>query len=125
MSIGGTGLEPSSGGGGINYSTTEQDTGLTWLGGETIYQKTIAVTCPNNTLTTTAHGITGVDVSTIKIVLEGSGADDGTTAIPLPYVNDIATFQVLVSVNATNISLRSSQNMSAYSGHVTLQYAKI
>ncbi len=30
-----------SGGGGVNYSTTEQDTGLKWHDGRTIYQKTI------------------------------------------------------------------------------------
>lgn len=30
----------SSGGGGIDYSTTEQDTGLKWTDGRTIYQRT-------------------------------------------------------------------------------------
>lgn len=29
-----------SGGGGVNYSTTEQDTGLTWIDGRPIYQRT-------------------------------------------------------------------------------------
>ena len=32
---------PPSGGGGVNYSSTEQDTGLKWTDGSTIYQKTI------------------------------------------------------------------------------------
>jgi hypothetical protein len=35
-----------SGGGGINYSTEEQDTGLKWIDGKPIYQKTIS---KNNT----------------------------------------------------------------------------
>ena len=30
------------GGGGVNYSTTEQDTGLKWIDGRTIYQRTFA-----------------------------------------------------------------------------------
>ena len=32
--------ESGGGGGGIDYSTTEQDTGLKWIDGRTIYQKT-------------------------------------------------------------------------------------
>ncbi|MBO4863858.1 MAG: phage tail protein [Eubacterium sp.] len=32
--------ESGGGGGGINYSTTEQDTGLTWIDGRPVYQKT-------------------------------------------------------------------------------------
>lgn len=35
------------GGGGVNYSTTEQDTGLKWIDGKPIYQKTIV---KNNTV---------------------------------------------------------------------------
>ena len=33
-----------SGGGGISYSTEEQDTGLTWIDGKKIYQKTFSKT---------------------------------------------------------------------------------
>lgn len=32
---------PTPSGGGINYTTEEQDTGLKWIDGRTIYQKTI------------------------------------------------------------------------------------
>lgn len=35
--------ESGGGGGGIDYSTTEQDTGLTWVDGRPIYQKTYYV----------------------------------------------------------------------------------
>lgn len=35
---------PQGGGGGVNYSSQEQDTGLTWLNGEHIYQKTFVKT---------------------------------------------------------------------------------
>jgi len=34
----------SSGGGGIDYSTNEQDTGLKWIDGKPIYQKTFIIT---------------------------------------------------------------------------------
>ena len=33
-------IPSGGGGGGVNYSTTEQDTGLTWIDGRPIYQKT-------------------------------------------------------------------------------------
>jgi hypothetical protein len=35
-------------GGSINYSTTEQDTGLIWIDGKKIYQKTYSLTLTNN-----------------------------------------------------------------------------
>ena len=38
-----------SSGGGIDYSTTEQDTGLFWIDGKKIYQKTVTVTVPTIT----------------------------------------------------------------------------
>lgn len=41
-----------SGGGGIDYSTEEQDTGLKWIDGRTIYQKTVT----GSFQTTTASG---------------------------------------------------------------------
>lgn len=34
-------VTPSSGGGGIDYSTSEQNTGLKWIDGKDIYQKTV------------------------------------------------------------------------------------
>lgn len=51
----------SSGGGGISYSTTEQDTGLTWIDGSKIYQKTIDFgTMPVNEEKDVAHGISNL-----------------------------------------------------------------
>lgn len=53
--------ESGGGGGGINYSTTEQDTGLKWIDGKTIYQKTFTGTTPasssNNTSLFVANDI--------------------------------------------------------------------
>ena len=46
--------ESGGGGGGINYSTTEQDTGLTWVDGRPIYQKTYHIS-------TVAQGVSVLD----------------------------------------------------------------
>ena len=48
--------ESGGGGGGIDYSTTEQDTGLTWIDGRTLYQKTY-------TLTNVGQGVVLLDSS--------------------------------------------------------------
>ena len=49
--------------GGIDYSTSEQDTGLKWIGGETVYQKTIDFGgLPDTGSKDVAHGIVGLDV---------------------------------------------------------------
>ena len=49
-------ITPSSGGGGIDYSTTEQNTGLKWIDGRPIYQKTF-------TLGTVAQGVSLISSS--------------------------------------------------------------
>lgn len=60
------------GGGGVNYSTEEQDTGLKWLNGETIYQKTF----------TGAFSMTGTawtsfaDVTDEDILISASAQDE-------------------------------------------------
>lgn len=47
----------------LNYSTEEKRIG-TWLDGKPIYRKTMAITFPNNTTTSTAHGINNIDTIT-------------------------------------------------------------
>lgn len=49
-------------GSGVNYSTTEQDTGLTWIDGKKIYQKTFVEDSTNTTGTTIT-----IDVSSLNI----------------------------------------------------------
>ena len=48
---------------GINYSTEEQNTGLTWIDGKKIYQKTVVVNRANidNTWTEIPHNIENID----------------------------------------------------------------
>lgn len=48
-----------SSGGGVNYSTTEQDTGLKWIDGRTIYQKTFVE--HRNSISTGWNSLNSVD----------------------------------------------------------------
>lgn len=48
---------------GGNYSTSEIDTGYTWLNGEPIYKKTLVFgSMPNNTTTTYSFGVSNANV---------------------------------------------------------------
>ena len=48
--------------GGVNYSTSEQDTGLKWIDGKSIYQRTVTFTVTGgNVYVSNPTGITGVD----------------------------------------------------------------
>ena len=52
-----------TGGGGINYSTTEQNTGLKWVDGSDIYQRTLVVnnlSVENGVRFTLPHGIVNI-----------------------------------------------------------------
>ena len=53
----------AGGAGGIDYSTTEQDTGLKWIDGKTVYQKTVSIgTLPNTNQANVPHLISNIEV---------------------------------------------------------------
>ena len=117
--------EGSGGGGGtggIDYSTTEQDTGLKWIDGKPIYQKTVNVgALPNTSASYVAHGILNIDtiVSNMGCAKNGDG-----TNLPLPNISTNLTYAIQVSVTSTDIVIQTGVDRSAFSGYVTLQYTK-
>ena len=62
----------SGGGGGVNYSTEEQDTGLKWLNGDAIYQKTFS---GSFSMTGTAW-TSFADVTNENILISASAQDE-------------------------------------------------
>ena len=104
-----------------NYSTSEVDTGFTWVDGKSIYKKTISIgALPNNTTKNVAHGITSIDK-----IINWTGASTNTLnnqAILLPSPAN-ATFTV--AVNNTNIVITTTSDRSGYSySYITLYYTK-
>lgn len=95
------GLRPSS------YSTVEQDSGLKWTDGKTIYQKTLAVNLPNNNTATTAHGISGL-ARVIKIEQGSFLKSSAWHALPRVGSGAVLTDMIEVFVDGTNISLKST-----------------
>lgn len=98
------------------YDDAETDTGKKWIDGRPIYRKVVFIeTMPNNASLGTPHGITDLDFMTSL-----TGVAIGSVSRPIPYSNS-----VLLSYNATNISLLTSIDMSAYSAYVTCEYVKL
>ncbi|MGJ1042731.1 hypothetical protein ACR77V_12905, partial [Staphylococcus epidermidis] len=103
---------PTSGGGGHNYSTTEQVIG-TWIDGSTLYERTYDLgsdlTLQDSTWTDT--GISTPTNANRCIKAEGVQSDGTSTCI-------------MATVASTNISVQSTKNGGDSVRYVTLQYTK-
>lgn len=109
-----------------NYSTTEKDTGFTWIDGSHIYKKTINFgALPNNTTKDVAHGISNLaEVIRIEGTVRQNGNDWNYKPIPLMYPNADASYNTECAVNGSNVSMRCSNNRSGCSAYVTIYYTK-
>lgn len=106
---------PTPSSGGVDYSETEQDTGIKWLDGKTIYCKTLSGTTDNDSLTEVTHGI-----SNFGTLIQMYGVIEGNTnsyALPGNLVD--------MSVTSTQLSLYTTIN-TYYNRpyHFTLLYTK-
>lgn len=107
-----------------DYSTSEQDTGFTWIDGKTIYKKTINFgTLPNSTSKSVAHGISNLG---ILIKFEGVASNSSGRRLPLPilYEPSSAAFNTQLDCTNTSITIVTARNQSEYSAYVTLYYTK-
>ena len=102
-----------------NYSTSEVDTGFTWIDGKKIYKKTLNFgALPNNTVKAVAHGVTGM---TWLIDIEGSSYD-GAARIAIPYAT---TSPVWAYGDQTNITVATTSNRTNFSTtYITIKYTK-
>ena len=103
----------------INYSTSEQSTGITWTNGSTIYQKTINFgSLPNATSKSVSHGISGL--STNKVVkLEGI-AVNSSYAYSIPWVAKTNDNDVQMYIDGSNINISCDKNCSGDTGYITV-----
>ena len=106
----------------LDYSTSEQVTGMTWIDGDPIYRKTVSCSLPNANTTTTAHG--AANVETI-VKLEGRYIDGSSDTFPLPRAASVDNDNIEASADTTNIYLKSGGNHSGGSGcYVDIYYTK-
>ena len=112
--------------GGINYSTEEQDTGLKWIDGKTIYQKTFGASGGSYTSPISiAHGISNIDT----IVSKSGSLYYGSTyhAISIDHAESGNSVAHSI-INADNIVLNYGSDYSGVNAiskyDVTICYTK-
>jgi hypothetical protein len=107
----------------INYSTTEQDTGLTYTAAQPVFQKTLTgITGPKNSTVTRAHGISGLT----RILSCDCWGTDTVNHGGAPFVGIVAALNLQINADGTNVYLTDGVG-SDYSGFlfdVTLRYLK-
>lgn len=107
-----------------NYSTSEIDTGYTWVDGSKIYKKTLNFgALPNSTSKTLSIGAANVGN---YIGIEAVAWTTSNTTICLPYVNTSnATYQVSIYIDSGNVIVTAGDNKTTYSNcYITVYYTK-
>lgn len=109
---------------GHTYSTTEKVVG-TWLDNSPVYEKVVEVgALANNSAKSVNHGIENLS---FVVSMEGVATrpGDALNNIPLVFVYDQLTGNISLSVNATQVNVRSFTDMTAYTQcYVILRYVK-
>lgn len=98
----------------VSYSTTEQDTGGTWIDSKPVYRKAVNFgALPNATTKTVAHGISTIDnvVKMHMIITNGSS---------YRYIDDSYLY-----VDGTNIGITTISDFSTYAGVGIIEYTKV
>ena len=107
----------------LDYSTSEVDTGHTWVDGSKIYKKTLYIAALPNA-TTANYSFPNVNRA---VKLEGIAWRDSGDCYPLPYTSgiDIASnIDVLYQKNSDSVQVRTGADRSSFEGYVTLYYTK-
>lgn len=122
---GGTFESPT--GGGVDYSLTEQDTGLKWIDGTTIYQKTIDFgAMPVNSEKDVAHGISNLSfVVDMEFIVYNPSVVQWRLMPAISRGNIMA--QSVYGVDAQFVFVLAGQSAdidSNWNGFVTLRYTK-
>lgn len=108
----------------VSYSTTEHDTGATWIDGKKIYA--ITKEWSNQALDNTvklAHGISNVD----KIIDYKATYYDGGSYVRFPITGATSDKTVGLRINATKVTITGTDTYSVKSGrnlYVTIYYTK-
>ncbi len=108
--------------GGVQWDTVERETKLVCpLSGKKIYRKGVDLgLLANAGADTTAHGITGIGVAEGRYFRVRGFISDGTTMEDLVGAVGVTS----VEVNATNIVVTSSTDLSSHRAFVLLEYTK-
>jgi hypothetical protein len=110
------------GAGGVNYSTSEVDTGLKWIDGKPIFQKVVNFgAMPNATNKQVNHNIVGLDYLISAQVMAKSNTG---TFRPLPYVDHVLVDDVTLEANVNVVAIITYANYSDHTAIWILRYTK-
>ena len=122
------------GGGNISYSTTEQDTGMTWIDGKKIYQKTLSFTMPTTSADateTTVYIDMGVQVAEYILIRGTYTNDNGQHVFPSIYSRG-GYVRIFGYINSSSTAYKNKvavinawTSANGKSGYVTVQYTKV
>ena len=104
-----------------NFSTSEVDTGFTWITGDKIYKKTYHFgALPNNTSKNVAHNL-----NLKYVVFFIAMAYNGERWMPMPAASPVAqTSNVVITINKTYINIGTGTDRTADDTYVTIFYTK-
>ena len=113
-------------GGGVDYSLSEQNTGLKWIDGKYIYQKTITFTINGGGYISNPTGITGIDT---LIEHDGIGRITDFVVNETPYKNPpICDYSVAMMFNIQGGELyadyRATTEAVGATFYITIRYTK-
>ena len=106
-----------------NYSTTEVNTGFTWVDGSPIYKKSVAFgALPNNTNKNVPHGISGLN----KVINVEANQYEGVNRSAFPFTHGATlNFQQQILIDATDIKIYTYSNRTGVTiDYITLYYTK-
>ena len=111
-------------GGGINYSLSEQDTGLKWIDGKTVYQKTYQYSSVVSAggYVTLDTSIKQSDIVFLETVQLSMRIDSGIA--PNLYSNTIDGINAEVATNNTGLYLENKTSYDIHGFTLTVRYAK-
>lgn len=106
-----------------NYSTSEVNTGATWIDGKPIYKKTFSFTLANADSTTVNHGISNFG---LLIKFEGTVVQSSAKNVPIPRTLIDTNYQVgLEGVTTTSFEIDvGSSGPRGNQAYITLWYTK-
>ena len=117
-----TGPQGPAGLGLVDFSTSEQPTGVKWIDNKIIYQKTITITSlPDTTYQDYPHGIS------FDYIVKYEGIyTDGSTYLQCNTCstgsNNNNAFRTFITAN--NIRITVASNRTSWSGYITIWYTK-
>lgn len=112
----------ASGGGGVSYSTEEQDTGLTWIDGKKIYQRTFVKTNIAEADTEVLIAQVGSTLNVIEIT--GFTDIEGTISPLDSQVVESGTTYTATVVFVTGLLMLIKSQNAIDNLYVTIKYTK-